>query len=629
MAKKQQYSSSSSTNDGLKSSESRPFIFLRVPFWLCVLGCCLYGWTLDYPLVFDDYFYMKENPLFLEAREYPQFKDFREFVQSTDKRHLDPDLATNLILRPVAYATLHLNHAFDGFNPRWYRVFNVLVHVFNGWLIFRLLGSLCRRRGLNATSALWVSAGAAFVFVAHPLATESVTYIIQRFTSLSATFYLIVLGFYFASMDATGPSKRRLLSGAAVLMLVLGMLTKEVLFTAPLMAVLLDWLMLGQGVKKALWRARWLLACMPLIPVLVLLTSWAQNGGEWSLWKAMNIVNLRNNPWSHADYLLTQFTVIVDYMRQIFWPTNLNLLPEWPAYHSLFETPVLAALALMMSLLFGLAWWRFRLGEAVHGSLCLAALLWFFITVSLSSSLMPLPDLKADHRTYLPSVGLIVCALGLLDWLRLRFFPSGRSLKVMAAALAVVVLLLGGATVQRNQFWHSNICLWQDTVEKSPGRFIAWMNLGAAHAESGNHEKAVECAYEALKIKPRLVVARLNLVHSLVCLERWRECLDVSLPLIESYPLVRENDHFMFNVGLSQAGVGHYHSALEIFEPLLERQPEDFKLLKVVGLVHACLRHPQRALAHLQKAKVYQPADPVVQRLIDELSANQRLSAGR
>jgi hypothetical protein len=619
-------SSSPVASKGLNPPAPKPAFYQSVALWLGVLGCCLYGWTLDYPLVFDDYFYMKENPFFLEAREYPQLRDFREFAQSPEKRHLDPDLATNIILRPVAYASLHLNHALEGFNPRWYRAFNIVVHVLNAWLIFRLLAFLGRRRGLAPDSVFWVSAGTALLFVVHPLATESVTYIIQRFTSLSTAFYLLVICFYFAAMDSGESKRRRLLLGTSVLMLILGMLTKEDLFTAPLMVVLLDWLMLGQFFKKAFWRARWLLACLPLIPLLVMLTSWAQNGGDWSLWKALNIVNLRNQPWSPWHYLLTQCTVVVDYMRQIFWPSALNVLPEWPVYHSLLQLPVSASLALILALLFGSLWLRFRRGDAAHGSLILAALLWFFITVSISSSFVPLPDMKADHRTYLPSIGWIMGALVMVDWLRLRFFTSNRSRSLLWASLAVVLLIMAGVTVQRNQLWHSNIGLWQDTVEKSPKQFIAWMNLGAAHAEAGEHEQAIECARQALKIKPHLVVAKMNMVHSLVILERWRECLDVSMPLIAVCPEVRQRENFMFNVGLAQAGVGHYHSALETFESLHFGRENDYKLNKVIGLVHVCLRHPRRALAHLQKARELQPADPVVQRVIHELINSQPLS---
>lgn len=593
---------------------------------LGLLCCVLYAWTLDFPFVFDDYFYMTENPLFLEAKDFPQLTQFREFAQSPARRNLDPDFATNLILRPVAYASLHLNHALDGFNPRWYRALNVVIHGFNAWLVFYLLRLLTRRCGLGADSVFWLSAGTALVFVAHPLATESVTYVIQRFTSLSMMFYLLVLCLYLKVADTEKLWPRRLLMTTAVLFLALGMLTKEDVFTAPFVAVLLEVGLLGRGLKAAVWRARGLLMLTPLIPGLVWLTSWAQNGGDWSLEKALNIVNLRNQPWSHEDYLMTQATVVVDYMRQIFWPTDLNLLPEWPAYHSWLEQPVVLSVTLIAVLLLGFTWLKFRRGSSIHSSLCWVSLLWFFMTVSISSSLIPLPDLKADHRTYLPSMGLLVFALALVDWLRLRFIPADHWRRIMPVALSLIVLMLTVLTVQRNEVWRTNVSLWQDTVKKSPGQFSAWMNLGAAYAESQEHDKAIDCAKRALAIRPRLVVARLNMVHSLVIQERWRECLDVSLPLIESCPVVRQNYHFMFNVGLAQAGVGHFYSALEIFEALLPNRPNDHRLHKVVGMVHANLRHPRRALAHLQRSKELHGGDPHLLRLIEELQRFQNQS---
>jgi predicted Zn-dependent protease len=117
------------------------------------------------------------------------------------------------------------------------------------------------------------------------------------------------------------------------------------------------------------------------------------------------------------------------------------------------------------------------------------------------------------------------------------------------------------------------------------------------------------------------------MVHSLVVLERWRECLDVGIPLLEVCPELLHREDFMFNVGLAQAGVGHYHTALETLESLHSGRENDYNLNKVLGLVHVCLKNPRRALAHLQKANVLQPADPLVQRLIAELLNGQKYSA--
>ena len=85
----------------------------------------------------------------------------------------------------------------------------------------------------------------ALLFLVHPLQVESVTYIAQRFTSLGMFFYLLAILLQFRSCNAVGCWDRWSWRGAAVVVLLLGMLSKEDCFTAPLMIVLLDILVLG------------------------------------------------------------------------------------------------------------------------------------------------------------------------------------------------------------------------------------------------------------------------------------------------------------------------------------------------------------------------------------------------
>jgi len=72
------------------------------------------------------------------------------------------------------------------------------------------------------------------------------------------------------------------LRAASVLALILGMQTKECTFMVPVAAVLLDAVLLRSSWRTALKHALPLLLCLPLIPVLVVLVAWAQNGGVFS-----------------------------------------------------------------------------------------------------------------------------------------------------------------------------------------------------------------------------------------------------------------------------------------------------------------------------------------------------------
>lgn len=589
-----------------------------------LMGLCasLYVWTADFPMAFDDHTYLKDNPFFRGGNTFDYLKDFNEFVKRPFKIGSDPDYAVNAVMRPVAYASFRLNYSLDEFNPHWYRLANVAIHAVNAILIYALVTALLRRSKLAASlqgsSVLFISATAALLFAAHPLATESVTYIVQRFTSLVVLFSLLSLCLYFASCSVQTRWGRWLLRGGAVAAVLLAMQTKEDAFMIPLLAVLLDWLVIGTKLRAAAFRALPLLLCMPLIPVLVFMTAAAQNDG-FNFDAAMNIVNSRDDPLSHWHYFVTELTVMAHYLRQMFWPKGMNLDPEWPLYGSLFQGPVLLALAVLSGMVLT-AWGlvrRFR-GD-VRFVLGFACVCWFFITISVSSALTPLPDLVAEHRSYLPSIGIFILVACLLD--RLRSSSSGLRAHMLRVGIPVFTLLCVGAlswkTCIRNNVWRTRESLWEDTVAKSPGKYRTWGNLGAAYSDAGKNEKAVHCFREALKVEPRFQNGLLNLSNSLLRLNRPKEALESTMQLINIDKTATTKPPVAFTLGLSLAGVGRYDEAVAVFRDILRAIPNDPQTHKALGLVYFQTGLPHRALDHYHAAAQVQPGDAQLQKLIE------------
>jgi hypothetical protein len=327
----------------------------KVPAAIVLLCGALYGWTLPFPMVFDDDTYLLNNPFFrAESFGYP-FR-FHEFVNAPQQMGLDPDLAVNFVTRPVSYATFYVNHLLGGWNTWGFRLVNVLLHTANSlllWALLRLLMSRLTKAGkISQASTAFIPAAAALLFAAHPLAVESVTYIVQRFTSLAAFWSLLAAWLYFRSTE-DGLEKARVIrfrASSAVVML-LGMLTKECAVVTPLLIVLLDVLVTGTAWKITLRRAWPLLACLPVIPMLVLMSSASLNGGSLDLSAGLNIVNSRDEPVTHLQYLLTQITVIAHYLRLMLWPSGQNIDPAWDTHSTLLSWPVAGALLLHLGLI--------------------------------------------------------------------------------------------------------------------------------------------------------------------------------------------------------------------------------------------------------------------------------------
>ncbi|WP_395751102.1 tetratricopeptide repeat protein [Prosthecobacter sp.] len=605
----------------LPQTPSSPSAWVHAAVVTLLLGLCasLYVWTADFPMAFDDHTYLKDNPFFRNGSNFDYLKDFNEFATRPSKIGSDPDYAVNAIMRPVAYASFRLNYLLDAFKPRWFRVGNVFIHAFNAILLYVLLNLLLRHSklagGLRRGSVLFISASSALLFVAHPLATESVTYIIQRFTSLVVLFSLLSLVLFFASCF-TSSKWRWLLKAGAVIAVVMAMQTKEDAVMVPLLALLLDCLVIGTRLRAALLRALPLLLCLPLIPMLVFFTASAQAGG-FDFNAALNIVNSRDAPMNHWHYIVTEWTVIAHYLRQMFWPKGMNLDPDWPKYESLWQGPVLLALAALGGLVAStwILWRRFR-GD-VRLVLGFACVLWFLLTISVSSALVPLPDLVAEHRSYLPSIGIFILVACLLDWLR------GSEIRLGAQRIWVPVLVflsvgaLSWKTCIRNNVWRTRESLWEDTVAKSPGKYRTWGNLGAAYSDAGKNEEAVHCFREALKVEPRFQNGLLNLSNSLLKLNRPKEALDTTMQLINLDKNATSRLPVAFTLGLSFAGVGRYDESINVFKNILNALPDDPQTHKALGLVYYQTGVPHRALDHFQHAARVQPEDPNIKKLIE------------
>lgn len=571
-------------------------------------------------MVFDDHTYLKDNPFFRNGSTFDYLKNFNEFANRPAKIGSDPDYAVNAVMRPVAYASFRLNYLLDEFRPHWYRLVNVAVHALNSVLVYGLvsvlLGHSLRVQKLQRSSVLFISVAAALLFAAHPLATESVTYIIQRFTSLVALFSLLSLWLYFASFYIQERWGGRFLRGGAVVAALMAMQTKEDAVMVPLLAVLLDRLVLGTCVKAALLRALPLLLLLPVVPGLVLLTSSAQHGGH-DLHRAINIVNSRDEPLNHWHYVVTELTVMTHYLRQMFWPKGMNLDPEWPLYRSFWEWPVLRAAAVLAGM--AAAAWKLcqRYRDDARFALGFACVIWFLLTIFVSSGLVPLPDLVAEHRSYLPSIGIMILVACLLDWLRC----SGLRKNELRVWVPVFTLLCVGAlswkTCIRNNVWRTRETLWEDTVAKSPGKYRTWGNLGAAYSDAGQNEKAVHCFREALKVEPRFQNGLLNLSNSLLRLNRPKEALDTTMQLINMDKSATTKHPVAFTLGLSLAGVGRYDEAVSVFRDILHAIPNDPQAHKALGLVYYQTGLPHRALDHYEAAAQVQPNDPQLERLIE------------
>ncbi|HZY02824.1 MAG TPA: tetratricopeptide repeat protein [Anaeromyxobacteraceae bacterium] len=537
------------------------------PVAVALLGFAAYAGTFHVPFVFDDDTSIVDNRM---------IRDLSAFVsEGKGYRHHPTRFVGNL--------SFALNYRLGGLDPTGYHVVNVLVHVLNALLLWALVRTTFRTPRLRASAiAPWsgaVATAAALLFVSHPIQTQAVTYVAQRFASLATTFYLLSVLLWarwrLGRVAGIGGGARGAAGYAAVLLaLLLGMRTKEIAITAPVAIALYEvWFFEGS------WRRRlaWLLPVLATVAVIPLDLLRLQEPVGKILSDVGEATRVQTE-MSRLDYLATQLAAITTYLRLLVLPVGQNLDWDHPVYRSFLEprvvwgAVVLAAVAAAAALLHGgrLAR-RLRPAPDPAGRLASYGVAWFFLALSVESSVIPIVDVIFEHRVYLPSAGLFAAVAAVLALAARRLAPSRPAAFTLGASAAMAVVL-ASATWARNAVWRSELSLWSDAVAKSPLKSRPRDNLGLALAHLGREPEAVEQFREAARLDPGNARAWNNLGVALAKLGRPGEAEVAFRSAIRAFPDHAEAHHNLGRIYL--VDLGRYQEAAALFQRAIALRPD-------------------------------------------------------
>ena len=417
------------------------------------------------------------------------FDDASAITENPSIRHLSTAFfpapnGTPVSGRPLVNLTFALDYAAAGTAVWIYHATNLLIHILAALALFSLL-----RRTLELpviaprfrAAATGIAGTVALLWAVHPLQTESVSYLAQRAESLMGLFYFLTLD---GLVRAVTTGDRRWLAASAGACLA-GMASKEVMISAPLLALLFDRTFVSGSFAAALRRragyygalaATWLLLAAEMIQV--------GNRG--------NAVGrgLKVDSWTYA---LTQCHAIALYLRLALWPHPLTLdygTTTFTAPGDVLPGAMLIAVLAAATL--------YYIGRRSALGFVGA---WFFAILAPSSSVVPLAkQTLAEHRMYLPLAAVVlVVVLGLhAAGLRARWTA------LLAAPLLVLTLL-------RNADYVNGVTIWQQSVERYPGNPRARINLGNAWVNAGQFERGAEQFEAALRLDPNLPEAHNDL----------------------------------------------------------------------------------------------------------------------
>ena len=412
--------------------------------------------------------------------------------------------------RPIANLSFAINYAFAAgaatpatetparpapLDPAPFHAGNLVIHLLAAVTLFGVARRTLLSPPLAAgfgRAAPWLAGAVALLWVVHPLTTAAVTYVVQRVESLMSLFYLLVV---YCSIRVGEGRRAGWWTAAAIASCALGMATKEIMVTAPLVAAAWWWLFGGPLDASNRRRAARLMAglCATWV-VFVLLVAGERRGPSVDLSGSAT--------WA---YLLAQAEVVVHYLRLSIWPSPLVFLYDWPLGSSL------AAVFWQATLLAGLVGLT-AYGMARRYPASFLGVV-FFLILAPSSSVIPIvTEVAAEHRMYLPLAAVItavVCAAFLVGR---RLVPS-RTAGLAAGAVAVVACsgLLAAETRDRNRLYGSAESLWADTVAKRPNDSRPRVAYGEALMDAGRPADAQSQLEAAIAMSPDDPAARLRM----------------------------------------------------------------------------------------------------------------------
>ncbi|HOX56929.1 MAG TPA: tetratricopeptide repeat protein [Candidatus Paceibacterota bacterium] len=503
-----------------------------------------------------------------------------------------------------------LSHMADcqlfGLDPRGHHLMNLIFHLANTLLLF---GVLCRM-----TRAVWPSAMVAALFAWHPAHVESVAWVAERKDLLSTFFFLLTLGAYYAyaQRSAVGGPKSRVWYGTALLLFVLGLMSKPMLVTLPFVLLLLDYWPLNRcaPAEKDPMHKPFLRLLPEKLPFFALaaascvVTLIAQKRGGAVV--PMEVISLDARGWN----------AVVSYLRyvgKLFWPHDLAVIYPyvygWPGW----------LIGLAVVFLLGASW----LAILLRRSAPYLPVGWFWFL----GALVPVIGLvqvgeqaMADRYTYIPSIGLFMVVCWAVPQLP-GSWPLRRPALVMCAMMALAACAT--ATRLQLQHWRTGVALFEHALAVTQRNPIAHATLGLALMDEGKLEDAVAQYEAALQISPNYSLAHNNMGVALARLGRFDQAIVHYRTALQFNPRDPEA-HFNLATAFNPSYVDTYtqeeysgdhrtdaQQAREHYQTALALNPGLTKAYVNWGNLELAVGNPQSAIRHYQDALLIDPLTPL------------------
>ncbi len=543
---------------------------------LAVMTFAVFGQTAQQRFVnFDDGDYVFNNPVVAQGFSLKGFVwAFTHFY------------AANWF--PLTWLSHMLDCQLYGMHPGGHHLTNVLLHAGTAIALFLALRRM--------TGADWRSAFVAAVFAIHPLRAESVAWVSERKDVLSGLFFMLTLLAYarYVENDAVQNQKSNIKNQKwrwyclALLLFILGLMSKPMLVTLPVVLLLLDYWPL----RRTRLPANLLLEKLPFLALSVIsgvVTLLAQS-------KALGSFESFPLPLRLEAALLSCKV----YLVQMIYPAGLAAYYPFPPQVPARQAAVAGILLLVIS---AIAW-----GERRKRPWLLMGWLWYLVMLLPVLGLVQVGgQAHADRYTYLPQIGIYVAVTWLAADLAAKWLVGRMALGGLMAGVLVILMVCAW---KQTAYWKDSETLWRHALACTSGNTLAYVNLGHELYEQGRLDDAISLYRKGLEAQPNNRQFHNNLANAL----REKGLLDEAIVHYQKAVTIAPGSaEAQFNLGKALGLKGKPEEAIARYEIALQIDP-DF-LPARVSLANALLQQGKADLAatHFQRALEIRPNDAGLQ----------------
>jgi tetratricopeptide (TPR) repeat protein len=442
---------------------------------------------------FDDAHTVRNNIYIRDLTNIPRF--FRDATTFSSN-------PSNQTYRPLMPTLFSLDYRLAGnrLDPFYFHLDSFVWYVLQLGLMFIFFLHLFDRAYAHRwNKAVALIATAFYGF--HTANAETVNYLSARSDSLS-TFWLIVAFVLYFKL----PKTRWHGAGLFLVPIVIGSFVKQSVLVFPALLFFYALFFEDDENRDDLGFRRILaVGLKTALPSLLLC------GLLYGLQAYMTPATFTPGGTSRFEYLITQPYVMLHYFENFLLPMWLVADTDWVPFQSVLSLKFFAG-ALFIALMLGAAWITHQKREWRPVAF---GIIWFFVALLPTSSLIPFAEVINDHRTFFPYIGLVIALVwGIAFYLyredaRQPLQPIARRLILVMCAM-VIGLHAAGAHA-RNEVWRDGESLWKDAVAKSRQSGRVWMNYGLALMARNDLSGAEQAYTKALELAPQYSYAHINM----------------------------------------------------------------------------------------------------------------------